>query len=545
MLGALSLCGLCSKPSERRLICAQCKTVCYCSKACQKGAWKAGHKRDCVPFNAASGPLRALFPRALSASAKDSSARSAFKFLVRLHDAGDWRGVAAEELRFSEAAAALRVDAPTQSMYAYHILGSAYQSLQSYANAVKYFKHHLELATELGDRAQEGRASCNLGIAYHQCGEFQKAIECQTLRLVIAQEQGNREAEGRAYCNLGCTHDWLGDHYTAIRFHKLDLAIQKQTETLEGEGSACGNLGNAYHALGEYDTAIEWHEQHMAIVTQAGDVAGECAARGNLGMVYVSKGHFPTALAHYRRQMALAKEAGDRDREARASANLGICHLHLNEYDKAVVCFEAERALATSLNLAQIQSDAEMNMGIALALQVRAARRSLAAAAGEAAGAHSRSWAPEFLDERVCEAARWLKTAFDRGQLFARLHMAQLAFEAGQEEVALVALKDHLSLLVRCGRSACAGCGQKRDGETRMLTCSGCRVARFCCRGHQKMASKKAVHGGSLVTGRHSYICGVLSTWRKVVKEGVPPDSCCEDLLLFLRRMATATAKDL
>ena len=59
------------------------------------------------------------------------------------------------------------------------------------------------------------------------------------------------------------------------------------------------------------------------------------------------------------------------------------------------------------------------------------------------------------------------------------------------------------------------------------------------------MASKKAVHGGSLVTGRHSYICGVLSTWRKVVKEGVPPDSCCEDLLLFLRRMATATAKDL
>ncbi len=153
MLGALSLCGLCSKPSESRLICAQCKTICYCSKACQKIAWKTGHKGDCVPFNggcegaAASGPPCALFPRVFSASATDSSARSAFTDLARLHDAGDWRGVAAEELRFSEAAAALRVDAPTQSMYAYHILGSAYQSLQNYANAVKYFKHHLELAT--------------------------------------------------------------------------------------------------------------------------------------------------------------------------------------------------------------------------------------------------------------------------------------------------------------------------------------------------------------------------------------------------------------
>jgi len=40
-----------------------------------------------------------------------------------------------------------------------------------------------------------------------------------------------------------------------------------------------------------------------------------------------------------------------------------------------------------------------------------------------------------------------------------------------------------------------------------MLTCSGCRVARFCSSDHQKMASKKAALGGSLTTGRHKDIC--------------------------------------
>ncbi len=31
--------------------------------------------------------------------------------------------------------------------------------------------------------------------------------------------------------------------------------------------------------------------------------------------------------------------------------------------------------------------------------------------------------------------------------------------------------------------------------------------------------------------GRHKDICGVLSKWRQVVKDGVSPDSCPADLL--------------
>ncbi len=69
-----------------------------------------------------------------------------------------------------------------------------------------------------------------------------------------------------------------------------------------------------------------------------------------------------------------------------------------------------------------------------------------------------------------------------------------------------------------------------------MLTCSGCRVARFCSADHQETASKKAALGGSLIMGRHKDICGVLSKWREVVKDGVAPDSRTEDLVAFLQR---------
>jgi len=62
------------------------------------------------------------------------------------------------------------------------------------------------------------------------------------------------------------------------------------------------------------------------------------------------------------------------------------------------------------------------------------------------------------------------------------------------------------------------------------------RVARFCSENHQKMASKKAALGGSLLTGRHKDICGVLRKWREAVKDGVAPDSCTAELVAFLQQ---------
>jgi hypothetical protein len=78
--------------------------------------------------------------------------------------------------------------------------------------------------------------------------------------------------------------------------------------------------------------------------------------------------------------------------------------------------------------------------------------------------------------------------------------------------------------------------GQTRGEDTPVLTCSGCRVERFWRADHQKMASKKAALGGSLRTGRQKDICGVLSKWREVVKDGVAPDSRTADLVACLPR---------
>jgi len=299
-----------------------------------------------------------------------------------------------------------------------------------------------------------------------------------------------------------------------------------------GEGKAYGNLGNAYKSQGDFSKAIKYHGQRLAIAKEVGDRAGEGQAYANLGCAYFSQVGFSKAI----------KEVGDRAGEGRAYGNLGACHMHLNEYVKAVAYFEAQHVMATSLKLAHVQSRAALNMGVALALGVRAARQGPVSGADQAPGPHSHSSASACLDDRVREAAKWLQAAFDGGHAFARLHLAHLTFYAGQEDAALAHLKEHLSWRVQRGRDTCAG--QTRGEDTPMLTCSGCRVARFCRADHQRMASKKAALGGSLTRGRHKDFCGVLRKWRDVVKDGVAPDSCTAELVAFLQRENALCPKD-
>ena len=211
---------------------------------------------------------------------------------------------------------------------------------------------------------------------------------------------------------------------------------------------------------------------------------------------------------------------------------------------KAVAYLETQHRMGTDLGLAYMQANAALIMGVALTLHVRTDRQGPATGADQAPGPHSHSWVSACLNDRVREAEKWLQAAFDGGRPFAKLHLSRLTFEAGQEDAALAHLKEHLSWRVQRGRDTCAGCGQTRGEDTPMLTCSGCRVARFCSADHQKMASKKAALGGNLWTGRHKDICGVLRKWREAVKDGVAPDSCTAELVAFLQRENARCPKD-
>ena len=70
-------------------------------------------------------------------------------------------------------------------------------SAMLFQRAIEYHEKHLSIAKDLGNRAGEGRAYCNLGNAYHSLADFQRAIEYHEKHLNICKDVVN------AYKNLG------------------------------------------------------------------------------------------------------------------------------------------------------------------------------------------------------------------------------------------------------------------------------------------------------------------------------------------------------
>ncbi|XP_066028589.1 uncharacterized protein [Pocillopora verrucosa] len=225
---------------------------------------------------------------------------------------------------------------------------------EKFKTAIDYYKQHLEIAKEVGDKAGEGRSYGNLGNAYLRlrqfktaidyykqhleiAKEFKTAIDYHKQHLEIAKEVGDTAVEGRSYGNLGNAYCRLGQFKIAIDYHKQDLEIAKEVGDRAGEGGSYGNLGSVYLRLRQFKTAIDYHKQNLEIAKEVGDKAGEGVSYGNLGNAHHCLGQFKTAIEYHRRHLEIVKEVGDKHGIAQA-----LCSLATN--------FESHECLQTALD---------------------------------------------------------------------------------------------------------------------------------------------------------------------------------------------------
>lgn len=369
---------------------------------------------------------------------------------------------------------------------------------------------------------------------------------------------------------IGNAHDCEGNYPRAMLHYRTTLAICEALQDLEPLSAALLNIGMLHTKQGEYEQALQITQRALEVCGRSGDRETAMRAHGNLALVYENQGRFAEAIACNERGVQLHEEGMDPDRVHVIYNSLGTCHLHLREYEKAAAYFRRYLAFAESTGNERQKNIAWVNLGLAAMLEARAARARARARAARMfsatrvfSGARMFTAARAFGDEpeerearerearvreaRVREARGWLATAAE-GCVNAQLHLAQLLYETGHAHEALRCLKAYLTHYVELARTACDGCGLTRSEDAPMLTCSGCRVARFCSVEHQKMSSKKAAGGGCLWKGRHKDVCAVLGTWRRALKLYRPGHDCAlaahdRELLAYLRAREQGTCE--
>ena len=504
----------------------------------QTAAWKDGHKKTCVETNAACGSSKARVAAAMLPLARlTEGERQLEAKLCKLEKKRDSLGVLRVEPEALALAERLREGSHGTAGWILNLLGLCHYHTGGFARACELHEEHRAIWEALGDRANVAAACGNLGLCYFGMGQYVRACELHQQERALSEAIQDRAGVAGACGNLGNCYFGMGDYVRARELHEQRRVICEALGDRSGVAGACGNLGNCYFSTGDYARALEMHEQHRAIGKALGNRAAVAKACGNLGNCHGRMGAYGRACELHQKDRTICEALGDRAGVAAACGNLGQWCLNSGDYAAAISYFKEEYSMAEQMQVKDQQAGAALGIGIALRLDARPRMPGRAAGTVELPAALAA--APACGGDAAREAEKWLQTSLELGHTIAiaRLHLAYLASDLGDEQTALAHLQGYLSCCVEQGPNWCNACGQKRGAEAPMLTCAGCRVARFCSVEHQKMASRDVSRGGSLLYGRHKHVCSVLGMWRQqVVKDGAPPDALRAELLAFLRQ---------
>ena len=214
--------------SQLLVQCQKCQLTNYCSRDCQKQAWKAGHSSACGQGTLVE-KVKGTYParKGITTELTDEQSKIMGK-LQELYDAQDWRGLICLMATAMAAADQLRVTWPDLAAWVYRILGRSLleQGPHQFATAIRQLEQARLIAAEAGDKSGEGSACIMLGSCLCNLQQFSKAIGPSERALAIAQELGDRCGQGSACANLGNCYFFVAQVNFSALFNLLHEILQ-------------------------------------------------------------------------------------------------------------------------------------------------------------------------------------------------------------------------------------------------------------------------------------------------------------------------------
>jgi DNA-binding SARP family transcriptional activator/Tfp pilus assembly protein PilF len=218
---------------------------------------------------------------------------------------------------------------------AHNNLGTAYERLGRYPEALEQLQQALALFQELEDRHSQAASLTNLGIVYWRLGHHVGALEHHQQALIIYGELGDHRGQAVSLSNLGIVDVEFGRHTEALEHHQQALIIYRELGDGHSQAQSLNNLGEVLERLGRYPEALEHHEHAFALDRELGDRWGQADCLTNLGVVFERLGRHLEAIDHHHQALNLFRELGDRWGQAETLQDLGAALLGLGRHQQA------------------------------------------------------------------------------------------------------------------------------------------------------------------------------------------------------------------
>ncbi|XP_028411962.1 tetratricopeptide repeat protein 28-like [Dendronephthya gigantea] len=215
-----------------------------------------------------------------------------------------------------------------------------------YDKALEMQTKYLEVATKIGDSAQEGSANCNIAEVHMANGQYMEAVRFSRSALQIAENDARR---AKANGILGCAHSALGKYIESERFHRTEIGIVEASGEKSGIARANGNVGVALLGKGDPEKAVVFFRIELKLAEDIHDKMEESRANENLGSYHADIGNCKEAIEYYQKFLSIAEEIGDKAGIGRAKGAIGMMLTEMGHYQNAIKYHEEEKMIAQEL----------------------------------------------------------------------------------------------------------------------------------------------------------------------------------------------------
>ncbi len=191
-----------------------------------------------------------------------------------------------------------------------------------------------------GDIESKMSAFHDLGTVYDMLGEYDQALGYYREMLRYAWILNDRSKGGVGYNKIGRAFRSLGEYDRALEHFNLALELFRSFDDIRGIASTLDDIGKIHWIRGSYDEAETFYTAGLHLRREAADPRSVALSLNHLGGLKLQQGDLQNAMVYFREALELRRSVGDRQGVVDSFNNLGILLLERGDLDEAQTLFE-------------------------------------------------------------------------------------------------------------------------------------------------------------------------------------------------------------
>jgi DNA-binding NtrC family response regulator/tetratricopeptide (TPR) repeat protein len=230
-------------------------------------------------------------------------------------------------------------------------LASAYCANHNYPSAIGLFNESIKCSTQVGDKALEAKARCQLGMVYASLSEYVIAQEHLQQALKTFTRSNDKQGEAQVYLYIGQVLIGLGEFDKSIEYHQKSITLSLNVGAQDLQTQAKASLGRAYLLKGNPRKAVEFYQVAIKEYEQRQKNSLVVKTYNDLAYSLIVCGEWQQAEKLLEKSLFLARQKQDDQAEAFALVLYGLIYT-LTERTN-----EAKPTLSFALELLRQVSD--------------------------------------------------------------------------------------------------------------------------------------------------------------------------------------------